>query len=328
MRKSILLFLFLSVTHVAYNQIVKGTVIDMNDKSKIYSAAIYFSGTFGGTLSDQEGNFQIDVTKHSSMPMTVSALGYYSATITDFTSGKPLMIYLKPKLFELNEITVNAKSHSRERKNNLRVFREEFLGTSVNAMSCDILNEADIKFIYDSDDTIKAYSTKPIEIINNALGYKITYYLDKFEYCKTDASFYFKGFIFFNEDLTSDEEKKTTYEKKRKATYLGSRMHFFRALWTDDLNDQGFTVRNSANEIVGYNKIVGQRDIRTKYIKCNDVLGIAYYSTKTPTSYAVFQRDKVYFDPNGYSDPGGITWEGEMAQKRVGDWLPYDYVAK
>jgi hypothetical protein len=328
MKKLQLLLLFLSINLIAYNQIVKGTIFDINDKSRIYSASVYFSGTFGGTLSDQEGNFEIDVTKHSSMPLTISALGYFSATVTDFSSGKPLQIYLKPKVFELNEVVINAKSNSRERKANLRIFRQEFLGTSVNSMSCEIVNENDIKFIYDSDDTIKAYAEKPILINNNALGYKITYYLDKFEYCKTNATFFFSGNIVFNEDLTSDEDKKQSYEKKRKSTYLGSRMHFFRSLWVNDLNSAGFTVRNSANETLNYSKLVYQKDSHTKYLRYSDNIGIAFYSTKVPTSYAIFLKDKVFFDANGYSDPLGITWEGEMAQKRIADWLPFEYTVK
>ena len=315
-------------TSNAYAQIVKGTIFDSDDKSRIYSASVYFNGTFGGTLSDQEGNFEIDVTKHRTMPLTISALGYFSTTVTDFSSGEPLMIYLKPKLFELNEIVVKAKSHSRERKANMYLFKQEFLGTTPNAMACEILNENDIKFIYDSNDTIKAYATNPIIILNKALGYKISYFLDKFEYVKSNATFFFKGNIVFNEDMTNDTEKKQSFEKKRTAAYMGSRMHFFRALWANDLNAEGFTVKNSANETLGYNKIVYLKDSRTKYLRYNGNLGIAFNSTKTPSSFAIFLKDLVYFDPNGYFDPAGITWEGVMAQKRIADWLPLEYTVK
>jgi hypothetical protein len=132
----------------------------------------------------------------------------------------------------------------------------------------------------------------------------------------------------FNEDLTNDDDKKMSFEKKRKAAYLGSRMQFFRSLWVNDLNGAGFTVRNSANETLGYNKIVFLKDSRTKYLRYNGNLGIAYNSTKTPTSYAIMLKTMVFFDANGYFDPLGITWEGEMAQKRIADWLPFEYTPK
>jgi hypothetical protein len=329
MKKILFISIFLCLNLAAYNQIVKGTILDEKDKSPVYSASVYFNGTFGGTLSDQNGNFSIDVSKHTTMPLTISALGYYSTTVTNFLTGKPLLVYLKPKVFELNEIVVSAKSHTRERRNNLLIFKNEFLGTTVNAMSCEIENESDIRFIGDLDgDTIKVIAVKPLIINNNALGYKITYYLDKFEYCRKDASFLFKGNIIFNEDLTTDESKKQSYERKRKATYLGSRMQFFRALWINDMNSAGFTVKNSANENLNYSKLVYQQDSHTKFLRYPGSLGIAYYSTSAPKSFIVFLKEKVFFDANGYYDPTAITWEGEMAQKRIADWLPFEYTVR
>jgi len=329
MRKLILVFLFFNVSLVAYNQVIKGTIFDINTKSTIYSASVYFNGTSVGTLSDENGNFQLDISKyHPSMPLTISAIGYYSVTLKDFSTVKPNLVYMNPKLFELNEVTVNAKFHGLQRSENLTIFRNEFLGTTGNAMNCKITNEDDIRFKYSANkDTLKAYATKPILIDNKALGYKITYYLDKFEYDKPGKSFLFKGSIIFQEDSTSKDSKKSYFERKRKLAYLGSRIHFFRALWTNDINSAGFTVRNSANEIVHYDKIVFQKDNRTKYLKCPGGLGISYF-TKQPTSFIVFLKESVFFDPNGYFEPDGIIWEGEIARQRVADLVPYDYSIK
>ena len=329
MRKLILVFLFFNVSLVAYNQVIKGTIFDINTKSTIYSASVYFNGTSVGTLSDENGNFQLDISKyHPSMPLTISAIGYYSVTLKDFSTVKPNLVYMNPKLFELNEVTVNAKFHGLQRSENLTIFRNEFLGTTSNAMNCKITNEDDIRFKYSANkDTLKAYATKPILIDNKALGYKITYYLDKFEYDKPGKSFLFKGSIIFQEDSTSKDSKKSYFERKRKLAYLGSRIHFFRALWTNDINSAGFTVRNSANEIVHYDKIVFQKDNRTKYLKCPGGLGISYF-TKQPTSFIVFLKESVFFDPNGYFEPDGIIWEGEIARQRVADLVPYDYSIK
>jgi hypothetical protein len=76
-----------------------------------------------------------------------------------------------------------------------------------------------------------------------------------------------------------------------------------------------------------YNKIVVQKNDRTKYLKYSGSLGIAYYS-KVPASFIIFLREEVYFDNNGYFDPSGISWEGEMARQRIADCLPYEYEAK
>jgi hypothetical protein len=267
----------------------------------------------------------LDISKyHPSMPLTISAIGYYSFTLADFSTSKPNLVYMNPKLFELNEVVVNAKFNGLERSENLTIFRNEFLGTTGNAINCKITNEDDIRFKLSSDkDTLIAFATKPILIENKALGYKITYYLDKFEYDKQSKSFLFKGNIIFQEDPS----KKMSFERKRKNAYLGSRIHFFRALWTNDLNSAGFTVRNSANEIVNYEKIVFQKDSRTKYLKYPGGLGISYL-TKQPTSFIVFLKESVFFDPSGYFEPDGIIWEGEIARQRIADLLPIDYSLK
>jgi hypothetical protein len=321
MKKLIVFLLFICYGSIAYNQVIKGTIFDNKTKEKIYSASIYFSGTSVGTLADQNGNFQLDVSRYPNMPLTISAIGYYSVTLKVFSTDKPNLVYMNPKLFELTEVVVNAKSHSRERRENLTTFRNEFLGTTGNAINCEITNEDDIRFKYSADkDTLKAFALKPILITNKALGYQITYYLDKFEYYKPGNSFFFMGNIIFSEDST----KKMLYERKRKNTYLGSRMHFFRALWVDDLNSSGFTIKNSANETLSYKKIVYQQDSHTKYLRYHGSLGIEYYS-KQPTSFINFLKESVYFDANGYFEPYGISWDGEMSMDRIADMLPYDY---
>lgn len=67
------------------------------------------------------------------MPVTVSALGYYTKTLTNVSDAKPLTIYMDPKLFELNEVVINAKSHSRDRRTSLTIFRTAFIGETVYA---------------------------------------------------------------------------------------------------------------------------------------------------------------------------------------------------
>jgi hypothetical protein len=327
MRKLILLFLFINFYLAAYNQVIKGTILDKNTKSVINFASVYFNGTFVGTNSDQNGYFELDISKNTSMPLTISALGYYSVTLNDFPADKALLIYLTPKVFELKEVVVNAKSHAWERKANLKLFKNEFLGTTGNALYCEITNENDIMFISDSDnDTLKAFSLKPILIDNRALGYKITYFLDKFEFYKESASLFFTGNIIFREDSTTKKIQKQRFERRRKYVYLGSRMQFFRALWENNLDSAGFFALDSSFAKLNYNKIVIQTD-SLKYLKYPENLGISYY-TRFPTSYIIFLKEYVYFDKNGYFDPSGISWEGKMSKQRIADWLPYEYSIK
>ena len=329
MRIWALLFLLVNLHLVAYNQVIKGIVFDKKNDSAISFAAIYFNGTFVGTQSNINGNFELDISKNTSRSLTISALGYYSVTLTTFSADLPLLVYLTPKVYDMHEITVSGNSLVRKRKANLKLFRNEFLGTTFNARNCDIINENDITFNYNSDeDTLKAFASTPILINNNALGYNITYYLDKFEYYKKSCSFFYRGNIIFSKDLKFGDGHKQLYERRRRNTYLGSRMHFFRALWANELESSGFIVKNSDEKSLNYNDIVITENIRldspkshNKALKYGENLFIHY----TKLSTLIFLKSKVFFDKDGYFDQSGIKWQGDMVTQRVGDQLPYEY---
>ncbi len=321
MKKLPLFTLFIIFTTTAFTQVIKGTIFEQDTNNFVCFANVYFNGTFVGTTSDANGNFELSISKNRSMPLTISAIGYYSVTLSDFSTTEPLIIYLKPKTYDLGEAVVSSKSLERQRRRNLKLFKEEFLGTTANAEECKILNESDITFNYDSDeDTLKAFASKPILIENSALGYKVTYYLDKFEYYKRKEATFFCGNIIFGEDETN-EATQELFEEIRKYTYLGSKLHFFRALWSNDFESNGFTVTNSTRQSFLCKEIVIQ-DHGNKYLSYTENLYVDYGKN---FSYIQFLKPKVYFDKTGYFDPSGINWKGKMAEQRIADWLPYEY---
>lgn len=328
-RKIISIILFLNICSTGYTQIIKGTILDQNTHNRIIFAAVYFNGTLVGTRTDQNGYFELDISKNLSMQLIISALGYYSVTLTDFIIDKPYLIYLEPKVFELKEVTIIGTANSAASKK-FNIFKREFLGTTLNAKNCEINNKNDIKLIYSSDnDTLKAFSSNPIVINNKALGYKISYYLDKFEFCKTNNYLLLIGNYIFKEDSSIKNSQYQRFENRRKNAYLGSRMHFFRSLWENNLDSAGFMVRDSINRRLSYEKFVIQSDTLTvsdhaKYLKYHGNLSVTYY-TKFFESRIEMVKEYVYFDRNGFFDPTGIRWDGDMARQRIGDLLPFEY---
>ena len=329
MKRIVLFLLLANIYQIGHSQIVKGNILDKSDNSKIYFASIYINGTSVGTNSDQNGYFELDISKYGSLPLTISALGYNSVTLTDFSKEKPIEVYLTPKTFELNEVFVVAKSTGKERKANLKLFRDQFLGSSYNGQNCAIMNEGDITFTNGTaHDTLKAFASKPILIINNALGYKITYYLDKFEYYRKSKSFLYQGSAIFKEDMTSEITNKF-FEKRRKNAYLGSRSHFFASLWANKLKLNGFTIMNSKDQILNYEDLVIERSGFKKYLSYKGNLGIYYFPKSSNSTIELLRTiDPVFFDSSGYFDGSGVKIIGQMAQQRIGDLLPYDYRLK
>jgi hypothetical protein len=232
--------------------------LEKNSNNAIHYAIAYFNGTSFGTYTDQKGLFELSISNYGSMPLTISALGYYSVTLNDIPTDKPLLIYLTPKIFELNEVIVTDKHDAKSREKNLKLFKEVFLGTTKNASNCEIINEKDI-LVFHENDTLKAYSLEPILINNRALGYKISYYLDKFEFFEKSGTYSFSGNIIFIEDVKISKSQKQVFNERRKA-YLGSKMHFFRVLWENNLNTSGFSVSTLTNVKLSYNNIVIQKD--------------------------------------------------------------------
>jgi hypothetical protein len=339
MKRVILFLLLVSFFHAAHAQIIRGTILDKSDSSKISFAVIYISGTSIGTYSDINGNFELNISKNTSKPITISMVGFYSFTISEPVSNKDYLIYLSIKTNELNEVVVKGKRGRWETY--LHIFKGQFLGTSANALMCDILNERDIRFFNITDTSLSAYSLKPLIIQNKALGYDITYYLDKFNYnyqkdekhvfnekCLILGNYYFKDNL-----LTLNESERMAVERRRRNAYLGSRMHFFRLLYYGHIHHRGKTV-NALSDSVTISTIfliytrpdsklvVIKKDSLSGYLKYYGEFSVKY---KAMSSRINVKMDSVYFEKHGYYDPMGVNFSGSMSDRRIGDLLPYEY---
>lgn len=317
---------FINFCNSAYNQVISGIVLDQNTKTAIDFAIVYFNGTTVGTNTDKNGEFELGISKYKSMPLTISALGYYSFTIDKLSADKKLTVYLTAKVFELNEMVITAKGNP-ERIKNLALFKKEFLGESPNSLKCRILNENEISFKWDEKkDTLKAFASNPILIENQGLGYTIKLYLDKFVFCKSSNVMLQEGNIIFKEDSTSNESQKQIFNKAREEAYHGSRMHFIRSLWANNLKSESFTVQNSTWQEPDYNDYVFTPDCvkdksSIKYLKYGNLY--IYYKGE-PLSYFSFLKEKACFQKNGHCD-NGIIWYDKIAEKPLADALPFEY---
>jgi len=345
MRKLLSMAIMLCFCFSAFAQIITGFVFDENTGRKISNALIYFDGTFAGTVADKNGYFIFDISKYPSMPVSISSGGYFSVRIDVVTPEKPVHIFLKPKIFEPMKTEGNSREEQKVKTENLRHFKSTFLGNTYNARLCEIINEDDISLIQKGD-TLKAFASKPILILNKALGYKASYYLDEFILNTKDETFFFSGNILFNEDLAAKDVNSQGYIKKRNDAYLRSRIYFFRSLWENKLDSAGFVVKNALDEDMGYDKIVIQKGDTGKYLKHFEYLK-SPEQKGFPSIYIIFREKEVfydswgrldrsciteftlqkdvYFDKNGNFDSSEITFRGKLANQRIADLLPIEY---
>jgi hypothetical protein len=338
-KKLLIALLYFCISTTIQGQIIKGTILDAVSKKPVFYATVYINGSFVATYSDEKGQFELDITGYSSMPLIISTLGYHTLTINEIPQDKKLTIYLKPRVFELDEIVVTSsgtKKSRRQRENNLKLFRDIFIGETNNSMRCKITNEDDIRFQFSyNKDTMKVYSANPLIIKNNGLGYTVTYFLDRFEYCISDKLLDMTGNILFREDLSKKSRENKMFEKRRIRAYMGSRMHLFRALYENKLHDEGFTMRDTLR-VLTFEEATGLKDTTGS----DDLPKIVLYKRGIPEAYYVDHVSKGFptlmrlrkqffiFKKNGYFEGSAVIWEGEMAKQRIGDWLPYEYEPK
>lgn len=314
-------------------ELITGKILEAGTDKPVRNASVYFDGTLNGTSSDSEGNFTLYPKANGAAPIIVSAIGYESETITDLPAGKRALIYLSIKAIDLEAVTISA-SDGMSRKEKLRLFRREFLGTSSNARNSEIINEDDITLTYyQKTNTLKAFSEKPIIVRNKNLGYTLNFFPKDIIISPTQTLV--QGYQFFEDNATPETIEKIA--RARETTYLGSQIHFIRSLWNDDLQKNRFriytdgypvtfagikTIRRTWREIP-YDSIVTSRD-NQKYIHFNGPVYIDYKGNKSEVGKGASDKDAL-IARNGYSDPTALLWQGIIGKQRIGDALPLEY---
>ncbi|MEO8885557.1 MAG: WYL domain-containing protein [Mucilaginibacter sp.] len=340
----VLLIMLFFIPTLLCAQVIKGRVTDAETGTPLGNVNVYLSGTVKGTTSDSLGNFILNNVLKSDNPLVVSYVGYQSQTINNY-ADKNLNIALKPKIIELKEVTIGSDEISRAKA--MKIFLKEFIGGESN--DCIINNPDEIYFrYYKKTNLLIADADKPLSISNKRLGYKITYFLSDFRYKPFQTDY--KGSYFFTEDtLGLRRAKIKKIIKARNDAYLGSRLHFIRSLWADELDKNKFSIYKTQKGItdyskaylldtrnqLSYNSIVevaeGQKFIMLKKdtainddkAEGNDIY-ILYNNTNTAFMHQADGNIGTVIDRNGfYGD--NLEWKGYMGSSRVGDLLPFEF---
>ena len=159
---------------------ITGFVTDSLNKP-IPFASVYLSKTTIGTLTNDVGLYSLTIPQNGVYELTSSCVGFRSKSFIISIKGinQKINIELSVNLINLDEVTIESKAKTRVR--NLTKFEKLFLGETVNAQNCRILNPSDIHLYRDQGTGIlKGYSIKPVQIENRSLGYTIIYDLSDF----------------------------------------------------------------------------------------------------------------------------------------------------
>ena len=232
--RTLLLFQMLVIIAVSLSaQTLAGITFDKANQEPVSSAYVYLEGSSLYDVTNADGKFEITVNAVVNLPLVISHISYQTMTISNPFNALPDTIFLEEKETSLGEVVVEAGKYSRRQL--LRAFRREFLGTSTTSQSCIIENENKIDIWFNRlTHTLSASCNEPVLIHNRYLGYKIYLTLEKFEVeysgrqldIETSIRTLLEGFAFF-EDLDPFNK---IIAKRRERTFIGSSAHFLRSL--------------------------------------------------------------------------------------------------
>ncbi|WP_179009227.1 carboxypeptidase-like regulatory domain-containing protein [Winogradskyella forsetii] len=315
------------------SQTLTGRVIDKLTQQPIETVAVYFDNTTIGTTTDEKGEFSITYTDAIQSTLVISYLGYEKVLISDYRSQNSITIELIEANNILDEVHIDYDD-GLTRRQKLRLFRKEFLGTSKFGKSCKILNEDNLILRYDKrNKSLYASSKASLEIENKALQYKISYDLIDFEISFRYANlktieFTINSVAYFGTSFYKElKETKTSKKiKNRNQAYKGSVQHFMRSLYNKRLEEEGYWIFHDkfrVNEWTFF-KVESIAESGFKRVTLKDKVSILF--DKDFQSELHLKSDEFFVDVYGnYTPVVGIYFSGVMGSQRVGDTLPMDY---
>ena len=297
MKKVWFFFIFILLAQTILAQIT-GRVIDASNQQPILGASIFFSNTSRGTVTQQDGSFQLSLPGNGRFELVVSFIGYETYTTTILSNQIPskLEIKLKPKATELDEVIVEPYEKNGWAKWG-KTFIELFLGTTEESKLCKLLNPEVLKFRFSKKtQTLKVSANSPLIIENRALGYNIKYQMEVFSYDFSKRYLLFVGYPFFEEMKAKRNRQIENWRSNRAYVYEGSVTHFMRALYRNQLIEEGFEIR-SLVKIVNQNKAQRKAAIKESMLKSNQVV---VQSAPTAPSQSVYSGSP-FSEPDSFS---------------------------
>ena len=336
------------------NFVVLGKVIDSASGLPLAGASAYCQNTTYGTTSNNEGLFFMRLP-NGGYDLVITYTGYEKRIMrlsnNNATNTDTLNIVLAKEDKTMTEVAVvatNEVANGWEKYG--KFFTEHFIGTTPNAAHCTLENPQNLHFFYSKKrNRLKVTADSDLVVKNYALGYIVRYQLDSFSYDYTSQISQFTGSPFFIE-MDTVETVKTQWGKNRGRTYLGSRLHFMRALYDSTVTEEGFILEKLDSDSAGiksvfitdiYNEndyVADSTDVIMNWagqyrISYKPVLPDRSFLTefKLPLNTrfqitVVDVADGFIIEENGYFyEQYEVINTGYWAWKKLAELLPYDY---
>ena len=177
--KSIFLLLgLLLISTVSSAQTIRGSVFDRESKESLPYVNIGIKGKKVGTVSDQNGNFQLDLASPQDS-LVLSYIGYFTkVTIASSFSNEGFDVFMDPRPYAIKEVNVVSKSFDKEVI--LGVRNEKKRGHSIGFGNPQLGTELGARIRIEKETFIKSANF----VLNHAKGDSLLLRINIYDYSK------------------------------------------------------------------------------------------------------------------------------------------------
>lgn len=260
---------------------LSGLVRDARTQRPLAYASVFLANTTYGTTTDSTGHFKLGSVPAGQYELTVSHVGYelYKQPLA-LPQPAPLAIALLPAAVSLAEVTVRP---TKNRPVDFQRFVRQFLGTSTLAQQCRIENPQQVLVLYDKGTReLTALAPRNLRVINQALGYRITYHQFSFKIAYSAGRVAFVAAPLFEELPSTSARQRQRWEENRRRAYAGSLPHFLRSVRENRLVQEGFLVRKLV-------RVPSSEQVQRQLAQAGDSLATVFTAAPGVTAYAYKQ---------------------------------------
>ncbi|MEB2775862.1 carboxypeptidase-like regulatory domain-containing protein [Algoriphagus sp. D3-2-R+10] len=341
-------------------QTISGTVKNAKTGEAMPFANVFINNTTLGSTTDDEGHYRISGDLPRNVELVASFVGYVTATKTLNLSGSTTVNFkLEPLESVLTEVELKSR-RDKKWERDLRRFKQVFLALPDDpfAAQLDIKNPWVLDFEtvrQNGPNYVHATAQEPLQIVNDALGYDVTYYLKDYRYYHNRSSYV--GFVFFDSQEVTDSVELAKVETNKVSSYMGSIRHLLKSVLLANVYEEDFRIfellpvdhfrvrtnvfteeidksirRVFADSIQrvplenGNYRIIWPYDAEIHYSGkswVNDYYSDIYSSVSwvsAPLGYFDIDRNGIPVVPSQ------VVMSGYMGRQRMGRFLPHDYV--
>ncbi|MBX2815792.1 MAG: carboxypeptidase-like regulatory domain-containing protein, partial [Saprospiraceae bacterium] len=233
----VLLGLFMGLGTALQAQSLQGYVRDMASRKPVADVFVFVGNSGIGTVTDQDGSFELDIQPYAGLQLFFTHLNYQTLGFIHDSDQSVLedTIYVQAQAVLLEEAVVAAKSSPALRKRRLRVFKDALLG-EVSPKQVKLVNP-EVLLFKEENGLLSATAREPLQIMNQHLGYQITFFLTDFA-AQVGTYIRYEGTAFFT-SLEGSRRQLARSRKNRRKVYIRSSRKFFVDLAAGNRIDYG-----------------------------------------------------------------------------------------